>query len=601
MIHFNRFRSAKARKVGFVGLSLITCVACVLIYSVRRPAIATSPWIKRSNEYATLISQAETAKACRGEFAASEALLTLNPSFVECQQQRIRQAVQTLKGKLAQEQDQNLRVDLAILIEAGQRELRSQLLAQKYNLPYVNLSQVISNSFRDAFRESSSSKTKQMALTQLKQYAGEAAGTPSLVTRSEQRIRDRLNQSETYFPEKSQLVSDLKSAATHLDKLQKLFEQQKISDYQTTYAKLKTQLLEYDTFIRREVLPKARTDFRLPAEIYAFKLQEKGIDIPVDDLIRQARSSFKQVQGQMDAIAPQVARQKQLKATGYRDVIGALKQNQLSAEDALRHYQQREKDIEAIIRREHLVTLPKRSLNIRLATAQENASFPVPQYFPGKSRKSEQGGTFILPVLQPKKQSRPYDDFTHPAVAWTLTAHEGRPGHDLQFTTIQDRGLSQARTEFAYNTANHEGWATYAEEIIQPYMPIEGRFISLQFQLLRAARAFLEPELQLNRITTAEAVRVLTEDAGFSPFFADQEIKRYTARLPGHAPGYFYGYQRFMQLRSQVETALGSRFNPQEFHDFILSQGFLSQQMLQEVVSQKFTVDRNTPQIKSKP
>lgn len=601
MIHFNRFRSAKARRIGFVGLSLITCVACVLIYSVRRPAIAISPWIKRSNEYATLLSTAETGKACRGEFAASEALLALNPSFVQCQEQRIRQVVQTLEEKLAQEKDNNLRVDLAILVEAGQRELRSQSLDQKYNLPYVNLSQAISNSFRDTFRASSSSKTKQLALTQLKRYAGEETGTPSLIVQAEQQIRDQLKQSDTYFPEKSQLESDLKSAATHLDKLQKLFEQQKISNYQTTYAKLKTQLLEYDGFIRREVLPKARTDFRLPAELYAFKLQEKGIDIPVDDLIRQAHSSFQQVQAQMETIAPQVARQKQLKATGYREVIGALKQTQLSANDALQHYQQREKDIEAIIRRERLVTLPKRSLNIRLATAQENASFPVPQYHPARSKKSDQGGTFILPVLQPKKESRPYDDFTHPAVAWTLTAHEGRPGHDLQFTTIQDRGLSKARTEFAYNAANHEGWATYAEDIIQPYMPIDGRFISLQFQLLRAARAFLEPELQLNRITTAEAVRVLTEDAGFSPFFANEEIKRYTTRLPGHAPGYFYGYQRLMQLRSQVETALGSRFNPQEFHDFILSQGFLSQQMLKEVVSQKFTADRSMSQFKSKP
>ncbi|NDJ18522.1 DUF885 domain-containing protein [Myxacorys almedinensis] len=588
----NRLRSAKVHRIGFTALSLLTCVACILIYSVRRPAVATSPWITRSNEYAALLTKAEEGKECRGEFLATKELLNLNPSFVECQQQRIRQTIHTLEEKLSQEKDNALRVDLAILIQAGQRELRSRALEQKHNLPYVNLGREIANSFSKTFRESSSLKTKQLALVELKQYAGKETGKPSLVALTEQQIRDRLKQSDIYFPEKSQLESDLKNITSHLDTLQKIFGQHQSSEYEDAYATLKTQLLEYDTFIRREVLPKARSRFRLPAEIYAFKLEEKGIEIPVEDLIRQAHAAFEQVQQKMDAIAPQVAQQKRLNATDYRAVIQALKQDQLSADEALHYYQQREKEIEAIIRRERLVTLPKRSLKIRLASAKENASFPVPQYRPASSPNSKQGGTFILPVLQPKTESRPYNDFTHPAVAWTLTAHEGRPGHDLQFTTIQDQGLSDARTKFAYNAANHEGWATYAEEVLQPYMPLEGRFISLQFQLLRAARAFLEPELQLGKITTAEAIRVLTQDAGFSRFFAEQEIQRYLTRLPGHAPGYFYGYQRLMELRSQVETALGSRFNAQEFHDFILSQGFLSQRMLQEVVSQKFNVGR---------
>jgi hypothetical protein len=609
---FNTLRSPKVRRIRFAAGSaplrfvltaLLTCVACLLISSIGDFATSASrngaepaqqSWVTQSNEYAQLLSKAEEGQDCRGEFAAIEPLLALEPTFRECQQQHIRQVIQTLEKKLIQEKDNALQVDLSILIESGQRELQSQLLDQKYYLPYINLSQALLDSFRGVFRDSPSAKTKQIALTKLKQYAGVETGKPSLVTLAEQRIRDRLHQPDIYFPEKSQLDADLSSTSARLDRFQNLLEQQKIPGYENAYAQLKPQLLEYETFIRREVLPKARTDFRLPAEIYAFKLKEKGIDIPIDELIQRAHTAFKQVQQQMETLTPQVAQQKRLKAVHYRDAIQALKQEQLPADAVLGHYQQREQEIEAILRREHLVTLPKRMLKIRLANAQENASFPVPQYYPPTSAKTGQG-TFILPVLQPKKDSRPYNDFTHPAVSWTLTAHEGRPGHDLQFTTIQDKGLSDARTEFAFNTANHEGWATYAEAIVQPYMPIEGRFISLQFQLLRAARAFLEPELQLGRITTADAVRVLTEDAGFSPFFADQEIKRYTTRLPGHAPGYFYGYQRLMQLRSQVETALGNQFNPQEFHDFILSQGFLSQTMLQKVVSQKFPISRTTP------
>jgi hypothetical protein len=40
--------------------------------------------------------------------------------------------------------------------------------------------------------------------------------------------------------------------------------------WQEPFAKLKEQLDEYEKFVRAEVLPIARTDFRLPPEDYAF-------------------------------------------------------------------------------------------------------------------------------------------------------------------------------------------------------------------------------------------------------------------------------------------------------------------------------------------
>jgi uncharacterized protein (DUF885 family) len=165
-------------------------------------------------------------------------------------------------------------------------------------------------------------------------------------------------------------------------------------------------------------------------------------------------------------------------------------------------------------------------------------------------------------------------------MAWTLSVHEGRPGHDLQFATLRGQRLSQARTHYTANATSTEGWATYSEAMMQPYLPLEGKFMSLQFQLLRAARAFLEPELQLGKITPAEALRILTEDVGFSKFFAEQEVKRYTMTMQGQAPAYFYGAQQMWQLRSQIEQKLGKQFTPQKFHDFVLSQGFLTPKVL---------------------
>lgn len=336
----------------------------------------------------------------------------------------------------------------------------------------------------------------------------------------------------------------------------------KVSDYEQAYAKLNRQLFDYETFIRREVLTKTENNFRLPTELYTLKLAEQGIETPIEEIIQQAHTAFIQVQQQMEAIAPQIARQKGFKAADYRDVIKELKKENLSPEETLRLYQSRAKELETIIQQEDLVTLPKDKFNIRLATAKENNNFPVPLY-------DSDSSTFVIPVLQNRRKAKLYNDFTNPAMSWTLTVHEGRPGHDLQITTIKNQiknqNLSQARTDFAFNSTNVEGWATYAESIMQPYMPLAGRFMSLQFQLLRAARAFLEPELQLGKITTADALKVLTQDAGFSKFFAQQEIKRYTETFIGQAPTYFYGYQQFLQLRSQVEKKLGKRFSAKNF------------------------------------
>jgi uncharacterized protein (DUF885 family) len=105
---------------------------------------------------------------------------------------------------------------------------------------------------------------------------------------------------------------------------------------------------------------------------------------------------------------------------------------------------------------------------------------------------------------------------------------------------------------------------------------------------MRAARAFLDPELHMGKVTPEEALRVLKEDAVLSDPFAKQEVERYTFRMPGQACSYFYGYTRLLELRSEVEKRMGRRFNAQRFHDFILSQGLLPPGLLRKAVLEEF-------------
>jgi uncharacterized protein (DUF885 family) len=577
-----RLRLVRGRFIRLSAIAILTCYICIAVAPAIPPLLAKSPdWVIQSNKFADGLEKAIDAKDCQKKLAVSESLAEVDPSFRACRHKSVLQALQSLEQKLAQEKNADLHLDLEILVKAGKQELRSYALDEKYQVSYINLSKAILDSLKSTLKASkSSSNQKTEILTKLKQYAGLEPGKIALATSLEQAIQSQLQKTELDLPSKDLLETDLKSSASTIHEIQTFLQKQSVPDHAQAYTQLKAQLLNYETFIRRQVLPKAEQNFRLPAELYAFRLEEQGIETPIEEVMQQAHVAFDQVQQQMEELAPQVAQKKGLKALHYREVIDTLQKEQLSAEDTLRLYQNRAKDLEAIIQREHLVTLPKRKFNIRLATVKEIEDFPVPLYIASSS-------TFVIPVLRDREKAKLYNDFTNPAISWTLTVHEGRPGHDLQLSTLKDRHLSRARTDFARNATNIEGWATYAEAIMQPYMPLEGKFMSLQFQLLRAARAFLEPELQFGKITTADALRVLTEDAGFSKFFAEQEVNRYISRFPGQAPSYFYGSQQLLELRSQAEKRLGNQFNAQKFNDFILSQGFLNPKLLKQIISPK--------------
>jgi len=206
-------------------------------------------------------------------------------------------------------------------------------------------------------------------------------------------------------------------------------------------------------------------------------------------------------------------------------------------------------------------------------------------------------GAFVLPLETTGKggATLKYDDFSFAAASWTLTAHEARPGHELQFDAMVERGVSLPRALFAFNSTNVEGWGLYSEWFMLPYMPDDAQLVSLDYRLLRAARAFLDPELQQGKITPEQAMQVLEKDVVCSPALATEEVERYTFRSPGQAPSYFDGYTRLLALRKDAEQALGPKFNVQRFHDFILSQGLLPPNLLRKAVMEDFVVSNPAP------
>jgi uncharacterized protein (DUF885 family) len=271
-------------------------------------------------------------------------------------------------------------------------------------------------------------------------------------------------------------------------------------------------------------------------------------------------------------------------------VIRELKKQRIPDDQLLTFYTKRLEQIEAIIGRENLVTLPNRKAVIRLATLAESAAGPAPHIDPPRLiGNTGEPAEFVLPTSNPNAApGSVMDDFNYDAIAWTLTAHEARPGHELQFASMLEHGVSTARVVFALNSANVEGWALYAEAELKQYVPPEGQLGALQMRMMREARAFLDPMLNLGLIQPADAKRFLMEEVMLSEPMAKQEVDRYTFDAPGQATSYFYGYSRLNALRTRIELALAGRLDVHRYHDFIVAQGPLPFDLLEQAVEQEF-------------
>ncbi len=586
---------------------LVVAFAATLVAAgAARAQTAPPAWIARSDADSKILLDeivrfSPESASQLGVAGYDDKVADLKPGVDERSRAALVAAKAKLQALLAAEKDINVRQDLQILVKAADEQIEGIDLNRKYLLPYNDVGQLIFSGEFGLLKDDVAAARRRSALRRLQCYVGKTPGCTPITELAEAQTTARLGDKALLGPYKGEVEQKLANTRRYVDGIRQLFAKYKLDDAdgKTALDALDAQLKAYDSWVRSTVLPRARADFRLPEPLYAYNLKQVGIDIPPQQLIQQAQLEFVELRGMLQVLAPTVAKAEGINATGYRDVLKALKKQQLGKDQVVPWYHEVLGRIEQIIRREHLVTLPQRKMQMRLASEAEAAQVPAPHMDPPPfvNNHGEQG-TFVLTMGNPGTagdKSQAYDDFTFKAAAWTLTAHEGRPGHELQFAAMVERGVSLARSLFAFNSVNVEGWALYAESEMLPYEPPAGQFIALQNRLMRAARAWLDPMLNLGLITPERAHDVLVHDVGLSEALAGQEINRYTFDSPGQATAYFYGYMRLQQLRLQTEQTLGPAFDRMAFNDFVIGQGLLPPEQLAEAVRTQFVPARRKP------
>ncbi len=579
-------------------LALAMAVSLAVVGSVHAEAKAPS-WIERSNADSKVML--DVLAKFSPEFASQIGLpeydakvADLKPDVDARSRAALVEAKAKLEKMLADEKDTNVKQDLQILIKAADQQIEGNDLNHKYLLPYQDVGQLIFGGEFALLKDDVAAKRRPAALKRLECYVGKAPGCTPITELAKAQTQARLGEKDLIGPYKGEVEQKLANTQRYAQGIRQLFAKYKLDDAEGKAAldALDSQLKDYDTWVRATIVPRARADFRLPEPLYAYNLKQVGVDIPPEELIKQAQLEFVELRSMMQMMAPVVAKAEGIQATDYRDVLKALKQQQLGKDNVVPWYHEIIGKIEDTIRREDIITLPQRKMQMRLASEAETAAVPAPHMDPPPfiNNHGEQG-TFVLTMGNPSSngdKSQSYDDFTYKAAAWTLTSHEGRPGHELQFAAMVERGVSLARSLFAFNSVNVEGWALYAESEMLPYEPPAGQFVALQARLQRAARAYLDPMLNLGLISKERAHDVLRYDVGLSEAMTQQELDRYTFNSPGQATAYFYGYMRLQQTRLETELALGKDFNRRAFNDFVIGQGLLPPEQLAEAVRTQF-------------
>ncbi|PVC90234.1 DUF885 domain-containing protein [Streptomyces sp. CS131] len=201
----------------------------------------------------------------------------------------------------------------------------------------------------------------------------------------------------------------------------------------------------------------------------------------------------------------------------------------------------------------------------------------------------------------------PSEDFSRPGRTWLPTMgetrfpvydlvstwyHEGVPGHHLQlaqWTHVADT-LSRYQASVGMVSANAEGWALYAERLMDElgFLPDpERRLGYLDAQMMRACRVIVDIGMHLEleipadspfhpgeRWTPDLAQEFFGNHSGRPADFVESELTRYLS-MPGQAIGYKLGERAWLLGRENARAAHGDDFDLKAWHMAALSQGSL--------------------------
>ena len=347
-----------------------------------------------------------------------------------------------------------------------------------------------------------------------------------------------------------------------------------LADFRAANTAVIKALREYETWMKKDLLPRSNGDFRLGAENYAKKLRyEEMVDIPLNRLLEIGYADLRANQKAFAETAARIDRSKT-----PQQILAELEKDHPAPDKLLEAFRDTLGGLRDFINTKKIVTIPSKVLPILeetppFARALTFASMDTPG--PYEKVAKEAFFNVTLPEKSwPKDRIENFMHAFHRGTILSTAIHEAYPGHYVQFLWMQQ--VDSRVRKLLGASSNAEGWAHYCEQMLLDEGYSAGdqrmRLGQLQDALLRNARYIVGIEMHTGKRTFEQGIEFF-EKEGYQPHeIAVRETKRGTSD-----PTYLYytlGKLQILKLREDYKKLKGSAFSLGEFHDAFMRQGY---------------------------
>ncbi|MGV8896492.1 MAG: DUF885 domain-containing protein [Rhodoglobus sp.] len=320
-------------------------------------------------------------------------------------------------------------------------------------------------------------------------------------------------------------------------------------------------------FLSEELLPAALEQDGVGREVYALQSRRfLGATIDLDETYEWGIEELARMVEEQESIAHEIKPGASvLEAIA---ILDADESRKLHGTRALQEWMQQlsDKAVDELSRSHFDIPEPVKRLECMIAPTQEGGI-----YYTSPSDDFSRAGRMWWSVPEGVTE---FDTWRET----TTVYHEGVPGHHLQLgQAVYNRAkLNTWRRQLAGTSGHAEGWALYAERLMQDlgYLDDPGdRLGMLDGQRMRAARVVLDigvhlgkPRLDGTGVWDWDyALDFMGKNVNMNEQFVRFEVNRYFG-WPGQAPAYKVGQRIWEQIRDQYKSDEGDAFNIKEFH-----------------------------------
>ncbi|WP_028919637.1 DUF885 domain-containing protein [Pseudoxanthomonas suwonensis] len=370
-------------------------------------------------------------------------------------------------------------------------------------------------------------------------------------------------------------------------------------------AGLERAVAEHQQWLDGTLVPNAKGEFRIGAELYDQKLQFALLSsLSRAEIKQRAEAELARVRGEMYVIAREVLAGKPGAPELPENPTPAQQQAAIEAALELAYAERPARDrvvadaqaaldrATEFVRARDLVTLPDAPVEIIEMPEFQRGVAVAYADSPGPLDKHLKTFYAVSPIPEDWSQAQ-VDSFLreyNSRMIELLSIHEGTPGHYLE-------GWHSAKHPSTLRAVLRsgmfaEGWAVYTEKMMADAGYLDDdplfRLVQLKFYLRTIANAILDQGVHVDGWTREQAMDLMVNQT----FQQEREAagKWVRAQLTSaQLPTYFVGVQEHFDTRKAVEAKLGDGFKLKAYHDQVLSYGappvrFVRQLMLDEPI-----------------